>query len=207
MLLRAGEAEVEMRRSQTRLKPESFCEGRRRIGNLTLLSKNRSKIVPQVSTLGSELHGAVQLRGSLRLRIALAENAAERAVSFRILRRPRCCGAGLALSVPEISLLRKNTSEIQVGICKVRPEPQRGFEMTHGGVQFPLLREYPAQSGLKLSVSRGAPHRTFEIGARRSQIAFVKRFLPVLISEMSRRSGGRRCLSPRQETPDEESKQ
>jgi hypothetical protein len=173
-------------RSQAGLQAQSFCERRRRIGKLALLRQDRTEIIPEIGPLGSEIHGPTQLRGGLGLRISLAENAAKYTVGFHVRWSPRRRRARLSFGLRKISLLRENAGEIQLGICKIRPEPKCRLEMTHRGIQFCLLCQDPAQGGLRLGIRGRAANRFFEIGAGGNKVALLERLLSALVGEPRR---------------------
>ena len=83
----------------------------------------------------------------------------------------------------KISLLHENASEIQAGRYKVRPEPKCRLKMTYGWTEFPLLRQDPAQGGLRLGIRGRAADSLFEIRARGSKIALLERLLSALVGE------------------------
>ena len=83
----------------------------------------------------------------------------------------------------KISLLRANGDEIQPGRHKVRSEPKCRHEMTHRGIQFSLLCQYPAQGGLRLGISGRAANCLFKSGAGGSKVALLDRLLSALVGE------------------------
>ena len=91
--------------------------------------------------------------------------------------------ARLAFGFLKISLLHENPGEIQPGRYKVRPEPKCRLKMTYGWTEFPLLRQDPAQGGLRLGIRGRAADSLFEIRARGSKIALLERLLSALVGE------------------------
>ena len=102
---------------------------------------------------------------------------------LRIRRSSLRRDARFSFGVFKISLLCENPGEIQPGRYKVRPETKSRLKMTYGGSEFPLLRQYPSQGGLRLGVPGRAADSLFEICAGENKVAFAERFLAALVGE------------------------
>ena len=88
-----------------------------------------------------------------------------------------------------------NTGKIYAGCYKVRPESKRSLKMCYGSSKFPLLREDPAQSALRLGMCGQSANRFFEIGTGRSQVALAESLLTPLIGKARCGRRGGLCLS------------
>ena len=102
---------------------------------------------------------------------------------FRVRRSSLGRDARFTFSFLQISLLDKNAGEIQPGHYKVRSEPQRGLEMTYSGSDVSLLRQHPAEGGLRLGIPGRATNCLFEIAAGGGKVALLERLLTMPVGK------------------------